>query len=306
MNKFNAFIEKRNFKRIFIVYVIAAIVCGIACAGAVGYIFKDKIRLSLQYEKTSEVLSKQNPEEKKKQSIDSLAAASGDICDILLLDDNNNIVYSAKKSNIASGSKFELKKTDGSKFLQNGENSATVFRFVKKDEFMLNSVFADDFKEIHDEYDEDNFYRNNFQNKKLYMISLLGKKNGSTKAYVISDPQPVTYGMFSLKLTASIVMLLFMLYWIIVALWVYQNSLKCRLSAPVWGIVTLFTNIAGVLVYLIYKHINGVCGFCGAVQPRENVFCTECGKKIGITCEKCGHFLKPSDNYCPKCGQKRG
>ena len=28
MNKFNAFIEKRNFKRIFIVYVISAVVCG--------------------------------------------------------------------------------------------------------------------------------------------------------------------------------------------------------------------------------------------------------------------------------------
>lgn len=52
---------------------------------------------------------------------------------------------------------------------------------------------------------------------------------------------------------------------IILALWVYQNARKSKLSAPVWGIITLFTNIAGVLVYLIYKHINGICGFCGAV-----------------------------------------
>ena len=29
MNRFNNFIEKRNFKKIFIVYVIAAVVCGI-------------------------------------------------------------------------------------------------------------------------------------------------------------------------------------------------------------------------------------------------------------------------------------
>ncbi len=138
------------------------------------------------------------------------------------------------------------------------------------------------------------------------MISLLGKKDGSTKAYVISNPQSVQYGMVSLKIAASVVMLLFMIYWIIIALWVYQNARKCKLSAPVWGIVTLFTNIGGVLVYLSYKNINGICGFCGAVQSRGNVFCTECGKKIGTTCTKCGHYLKSSDNYCPKCGHKRG
>lgn len=305
MNKFNAFIEKRNFKRIFIIYIIAAIICGMACAGAVGYVFRDKISLALQYEKTSEVLKKQSSDENKKQSIDRLAVSTNDICDILLLDDKNNIIYSAKKSDFALDGKFELKKTEGSKFLQSDKISDTAFRFVKKDEFMLNSVFADDFKEIHDEYDEDNFYLDNYQNKKLYMISLLREQGGSAKAYVISNPSPVQYGILSLKITASIIMLLFMIYWIIVALWVYQNAQKSKLSAPVWGIITLFTNLAGVLVYLIYKHINGICGFCGAVQARENVFCTECGKKIGITCDECGHFLKLSDNYCPKCGHKR-
>lgn len=78
-------------------------------------------------------------------------------------------MYSAKKSNFASDGTFELKKTDGSRFLQIGEN---LFRFVKKDEFMLNSVFADDFKEIHDEYDEDNFYLDNFYEK----IKIISRK----------------------------------------------------------------------------------------------------------------------------------
>ena len=306
MDKFNAFIEKRNFKKIFIVYIIAAIICGIACAGAVGYAFKEKINLALQYEKTSETLKKQNSDEIKKQSIGRLADSSDDICDILLLDDKNNVIYSAKNSKFASNGTFRLNKADGGRFLKSSENPGAVFRFVKKDEFMLNSVFTDDFKEIYDEYDEDNFYLENFQDKKLYTVSLLGKTDGSIKAYVISDPKPVPYGMLLLKIVASIVMLLFMIYMITVALWVYQNAGRSKLSAPVWGIVTLFTNLAGVLVYLIYKHINGVCGFCGAVQPRGNIFCTECGKKIGLTCTGCGCFLKPSDNYCPKCGHKRG
>lgn len=305
MNKFNAFIEKRNFKKIFIIYIIAAIVCAAVCAGAVGYIFKDKISLAFCYEKTSDNIKSKTDRDSIKKSIDTLAASSDDICDILLLDEDNKILYSTKKSNFAAEDTFKLQKINDSKFLQNDNEDNAAFRFVKKDEFMLSAVFADGFKEIYDEYDEDNFYLNNFQNKKLYMISLLGKKDSDTKVYVISDPKPVQYAMLSLKAAAGIIMLLFMIYWIIIALWVYQNARKSKLSAPIWGIITLFTNLAGVLVYLIYKHINGICTFCGAVQSKGNTFCTFCGKKIGITCDACGHFLRPSDNYCPKCGHKR-
>ena len=100
MNKFNAFIDKRNFKKVFIIYIIAAVICGIACAGAVGYVFRDKINLALQQEKTSDVLKKQTSEENNKQSIDRLADSSKDICDILILDGKNNIVYSAKKNRV--------------------------------------------------------------------------------------------------------------------------------------------------------------------------------------------------------------
>lgn len=82
MKKFNAFIEKRNFKKIFIVYIIIAVICGAVCAGAVRYIFRDKINFALQYEKTNELLKKQNSDENKKQSIDRLANSSDDICDI--------------------------------------------------------------------------------------------------------------------------------------------------------------------------------------------------------------------------------
>ncbi len=300
MDGFNSFIEKRNFKRIFIVFLIIACVAGLTCAGAVGYIFRDRINLALKYEKACE-----NFENESNGTIDTLAAASEDIRDVLVLDNGNNVVYSAKKSEFASEKTFNLKKENSSRFLQNEKNSDAVFRFVKKDEFMISSVFADDFKEIHDEYDEDNFFLDNFQNKNLYLISLLGKRSDGTKAYVISSPTSVQYGIESLKAAACVFMLLFMIYWIIVALWVYQNARKSKLSAPVWGIIVLFTNLAGVLVYLIYKHISGICIFCGAVQPKGNTFCTYCGKKIGTVCTGCGHLLKRTDNYCPKCGRKQ-
>ena len=306
MNKFNNFIEKLNFKKIFIGYVIITIILGILCSAGVGYIYKDKIRLALNYESVSDRLKSRNTDiETTKTELKKLAESSNDITDILLLDDKNNILYSANETNLAWDSTFELNSnSQRDKFLVSDKNSNVAFRFVKKDEFMLSTVFAEKFPEIQDEYDEDHFYLNNFQNKKVYMISFLKTGSNGNKIYVISNPLSVPYGMLSLKISACIAMLLFMLYWIIVALWVYQNAFKSRLYAPVWGIITLFTNIGGVLIYIIYKNINGVCAFCGTVQSKTNLFCVHCGKKIGISCTECGHTIRTCDNYCPKCGHK--
>lgn len=306
MTKFNSIIGKLNFKKIFIDYLIITIILGILCSAAVGYIYKDKIGLALKYESVSDRLKDKNVDIKTvKSELKKLAEASGDITDILLLDNKNNVLYSANETNLAWDSAFELKNnSQRDKFLVSDRNSDVAFRFVKKDEFMLSAVFAEKSPEIQDEYDEDHFYLNNFQNKKVYMISFLKTGTSGNKVYVISNPLSVQYGMLSLKISACIAMLLFMLYWIIIALWVYQNALKSRLYAPVWGIVTLFTNIGGVLIYVIYKNINSVCAFCGTVQSKTNLFCIHCGKKIGISCTECGHTLRIRDNYCPKCGHK--
>ena len=53
MSKFNEFIEKRNFKKIFIIYIIIAIVLGTASVGAVGYVYGDKIKMAILYERAT-------------------------------------------------------------------------------------------------------------------------------------------------------------------------------------------------------------------------------------------------------------
>ena len=167
---------------------------------------------------------------------------------------------------------------------------------------MLSSIFADDFSKIYDEYEEETFYSKNIQNKQVYMLSLLNSDKNGNKIYVISSPKSVTYGELSLKAAAAAAMLLFMVYWILIALWIYQNAKKSNLAAAAWGILTLFTNLAGVLIYVIYKYTNAICAKCGTVQSKKNTFCAHCGHKIGISCPHCGEILSPNDNYCPKCG----
>ncbi len=59
MNGFNAWIAKRNFKKNCIICIIAAVLCGLFCAGAVGYVYRDKVNLALQYEKASRSVKKE-------------------------------------------------------------------------------------------------------------------------------------------------------------------------------------------------------------------------------------------------------
>lgn len=305
MGKLINFIDKCNFKKIFIIYIIAAIVCGILCTLGVGYIYKDKISFAAKYALTIKALKNDdlgNPSSISK--INELSNSSDDVVDILLLDSTNKVLYSKNETNLAWNESFELQKDSSGRFLYSNVNPDTAFCFVKKDEFMLSSIFADDFSKIYDEYEEETFYSKNIQNKQVYMLSLLRSDKSNNKIYVISNPKSVTYGELSLKTAAAAAMLLFMVYWILVALWIYQNARKSSLPAAAWGILTLFTNLAGVLIYTIYKYTNAICQSCGTVQSRKNTFCIHCGHKIGISCRECGEILNPHDSYCPTCGHK--
>lgn len=54
-------------------------------------------------------------------------------------------------------------------------------------------------------------------------------KNGS-RIYVITIPTSVPGGMTALKVTAARAMLFFCVYWVLIALWMYRDAAKCKLS----------------------------------------------------------------------------
>ena len=60
MNGFNNFLGKINFRKIFIGYVIIAVIIGVLCSAAVGYIYKDKIGLAISYKSASEKIKNKN------------------------------------------------------------------------------------------------------------------------------------------------------------------------------------------------------------------------------------------------------
>lgn len=50
----------------------------------------------------------------------------------------------------------------------------------------------------------------------------------------------------------------------------YRDAAKCRLSPLYWGLIGLFTNLIGLIVYKIYKRSMTACPVCCAAQSAEN------------------------------------
>ena len=89
------------------------------------------------------------------------SSSSSDIVDILVLNGNNDVTYSAKNSNLAKSS-VNLESSDKkSKYLTAAEIPDTTFKYVKNDEFMLNSIISKDFDQINKDYDSDHFFSKN-------------------------------------------------------------------------------------------------------------------------------------------------
>ena len=302
MNKFNSFIEKRNFKKIFVIWLICAVVAGLACVGALCYVFRSNLSFAFDMSKLKDTF-KENESTNVQSQIDSVAQSS-DVVDILLLDENNNVTYSSADTKLAWDTTFDLQKeSEDSKYLVSPKNSNVVFRYMSKDNLFA-SLFTDGDGEIEHEHEDDSFYEKDFSNKKVYGLTYIANKKTGERIFVITDVKAVQGADISVKIVACIISMLSGLYWIIVALWVYQNAEKSKMNAALWGIITLITNLAGVLVYAIFKQSNVTCDGCGALQSKAHMFCTKCGKKLGESCSECGALIRKNDEYCSKCGKK--
>lgn len=301
MNRFKPNLIRWNFRKIARVYLIVLLAAAAACAAAAGYVYRSRIAFAWQYARVGRAAEKGDSAALRSE-LYQLAAASSDVTDILILDESNNVTFSAKNSEFSAGPFNLSRSAEDRNYLSCGTDADVVFRYVKSDDFMLSSVFHTDFGAIRDQYRDDNFFENGFSSKTVYLLSFLGEKDSGGKIYIISSPTSVPGGKTTLKAAAVCGILLLMCFWVLLALWAFQNAAKARLDALLWGTAVLLTNLVGVLVYEIYKHANISCSVCGASQSRLHRFCTGCGARLGETCAACGSPIGRDDLYCPNCG----
>lgn len=299
MNKLEKILSKCNFKKIAIWYIILAVIAGLACVGTVGYIYRDRLNFAWQYSQ----LEKVNRSDDLHTAVDNTAAASADVVDVLILDNNNRVTYSAKNSEFASGSLELTRVGDEKKYLASAQHPDAVFQYVKSEEFMVNSIINKDFGKIRSDYDDDSAFDSALSAKTVYMLSRIGVYDSQSKIYVITIPTSVPGGMTAIKVTAALAMLFFCVYWVLIALWMYKDAAKCRLSGLYWGIIGLFTNIVGLVVYKLYKRSVAICTSCGTAQSADHLYCSHCGTELGMCCKNCGSKVEQSDSYCHHCGK---
>ena len=169
---------------------------------------------------------------------------------------------------------------------------------------MLNSIVSHDFGKIRSEYDDESAFENGLSAKTVYMLNRIQVRKAGGTAYVITRPTSVPGGETALKVTAALAMLLVCVYWVLVALWMYRDAARCKLSPLYWGLIGLFTNLIGLIVYKIYKHSATLCPACGAAQSAGHLYCSFCGAQLGARCANCGGKVGAKDSFCHHCGNK--
>lgn len=300
MNKLEKILSKWNFKKIALWYLVLGLIAGLACAGTVGYIYRERLNFAWQYSRLEEA----KDEDALKAAVDKTAAASADVVDVLILDGSNRVTYSAKNSEFVGGSLELVKAGEEKKYLVSSDHPDAVFQYVKGEEFMLHSIVNKDFGKIRRDYDDDSAFENTLSAKTIYMLSRVGVHHSDSKVYVITVPTSVPGGMTALKATGALAMLFFCVYWVLVALWLYRDAGKCKLSPLYWGLIGLFTNLIGVIVYKIYRRSMAVCPTCGAAQSADHLYCSFCGTQLGSCCQSCGGKVGPKDSFCCHCGNQ--
>lgn len=301
MNRFEKYLSKWNFKKIAIICLILAAVTILGSAISTVIAYRERIGFAVKYSQLEE-MRKKTDETKLYQKIDETAKASGDVVDIILTDKDGNVQYSALESEFATDT-FVPSGIDGEKkYLAVDNNNDAVFVYVKNDEFMVNSIINNDFGKFGRDYEDDSIYNRDMSSKTIYMLSRI-KCNGSL-IYVINSPTSVPVGMILLKITAVLLTFWLCVYWVLMALWMYKDAAGSKLTSIYWGLIGLFTNIIGFIVYKIYKRNLVTCSKCNALQNPSYMYCTYCGTQLGSRCPECSGKVSSKDSFCHHCGAK--
>lgn len=125
---------------------------------------------------------------------------------------------------------------------------------------------------------------------KIYYISGRFEENNMIDMFFISH---------------QVLRLLILSFWVLLAVWVYEDSKKRGLQQIFWGLITLLTGIIGLIIYLFTRHRLHFCGECKVKVDKQASFCQECGSILKTKCSDCGSMMNLEWNHCTNCGKKK-
>lgn len=305
MKKFELLLNKLDFKKAVKIYISTSIILLLLCALSIAYVSKDKIFLALDYGKVSETFEKDGLTETVKSQLNKLASDSKDIVNIIAADKSNNITYKLNSDIVGNNNKFTLMPYETNKgYLRDNINKDIIYKVVKNENVILNRDYIKSHDKIISDIDDDFYYQQDFDSQKVNLMNYIVSRHTQDRVYIIRTASQIPYAESLLKITGLIAGLIFMIYWIGLALWVYRDADRKKNNPALWGLMVLITNIIGLIIYTMYKQNNKICDKCGSIQDKDNVFCTNCGAQINKVCPNCRSIIGKTDNYCSKCGEK--
>lgn len=305
MKKLEEFINCLNFKIAVRIYLIVSAVLLTLCIAAMVYLTRDKICAAIDYGKLSNTFERQGLSNNVNSQLKKLNSDSKDIVNIFILDENNKIVFKVNNNLIGNNTKVVLTSYElNRKYLQDNINKNVLYRIVREENILLNKDYIQNDEKFKNDIDEEFYYEGDLGSRDIYLINYISSRTNKNKIFIIRTATPIPYVEKTLDITGTLFSLIFITYWIGLALWVYKDANAKKNNPALWGGLVLLTNLVGLIIYFMYKQNNIICYKCGVIQNRENIFCSYCGTKINEQCSHCGNILNKSENYCSKCGEK--
>ena len=90
-------------------------------------------------------------------------------------------------------------------------------------------------------------------------------------------------------------------YFLLVPVWVFLDASRREYHPALWGILALFTNVVGLIIYLVVRPEMQHCKSCKEPVRADYVLCPVCGTRNRETCAKCGRIVNENWNLCPYC-----
>ncbi|MDR0530788.1 MAG: zinc ribbon domain-containing protein [Oscillospiraceae bacterium] len=287
--------KKSNWRAVIIAYLVAGAVVAAACVGAIGTAFREKLALGRAYGRFSQACAGGA----SRQELAEFARWA-DVEDVLLLDGQNQIRFSARGT-MEGVLALEPADQQG-KYLCDPARPGVYYHVIRSS--VLRSLESMVEEDAHHEFEDEFFYLDGGA-KKVYALHSLPNGNSGQRVFLIFSFAPVKHAQLLLRLTATAGTLFFMLYWALVALYVYRDAERHKLRGAIWGILALFTNLAGLLIYAVFKQLSFFCFKCQAVQNRGHVHCDNCGARLHGVCAACGKTIEHGAAFCPHCGKEQ-
>ena len=138
------------------------------------------------------------------------------------------------------------------------------------------------------------------------------KKQGEHRDHQEKDfleNAPITEPSFGAKLTLALFgllyCLLFAVYWLMAAAWLYQAAVLAHTNGFVWLLAGLIGNVFAGVLFLLFRSITRKkCPACGKWLSSKAKYCVHCGEKLYVKCPACGKECRHEDQFCSACGHR--